>query len=688
MPSISQFAQISDYALIEYIYESESITTTQAKCLRLENKYTNTYQFLNNAQAYGRTRNVLDHSASRLGVDAKTWAYQDIDSPIPIIVKDPNFSLEDVSGSLLSQQKYDRVRVHFLAGYTFPGLDGVILEILFNEWTASGRGQRSFTAAAQVYLKSEPDVFFATEPIFIADRYFDRFIEFRVPSLYEVNFDFWNSPDAPNTIGYQYTFGNVGFSQNSQISANLYEITSITEKDSNHYLNVGTSYNTSFNQQDEYSFLGSVVKENAEFDYIEYYPTYHGGFIEDYINLLNLDGEWAVINQLTVYEQVGTRFVKTSDVTILQEENFDQPAVYRPVIRNASAAFAYSIEYIMRLVDKTSNKEILRRSTFSSTNVKKYGYQLEKINALEDFRPIKVYNKIVKTDDTPPPAIMFGTPRIVTQYNYVNNYYELNNLSLDSTTQIDSTDLGEIVYPQGTNVIYLSPFDNFIKFKIYTKSKDKKQNVTVDLASNGMNVKLSFVYDDKSQIFIDPTIDLEIANPGAGELLFKVNSEIAIKLISSITRSYFLVNRTTEGDDVLMYTGRFENVELKRSSEIAIQQNQTIIQQLMAEVEKLSSMKKQIEDSLASPTLVVETAAAVTPSPATAIVNEEAAQQAASTEIRIVTLSAAEAATKQALIEAAQSGNTRFNVPEVPGSTSSLASNNWASIVPASYENY
>ena len=93
MPSISQFAQISDYALVEYIYESEAISTTQARCLRLENKYTNTYQFLNNAQAYGRTKNVLDRSASRLGVDAKTWAYQDIDSPIPIIVKDSNFFL-------------------------------------------------------------------------------------------------------------------------------------------------------------------------------------------------------------------------------------------------------------------------------------------------------------------------------------------------------------------------------------------------------------------------------------------------------------------------------------------------------------------------------------------------------------------------------------------------------------------
>jgi hypothetical protein len=447
-----------------------------------------------------------------MGTDAKVWAFHDIDSPVPIIQTDNNFVLTDVTASLLSNQKYDTVRVHFLSGFTFPGLDGVITEILFNEWTPNGTNQRLFTAASNVYLKSEPNVTFSPDPIFVGDRYYDRFIEFKIPSLYSVNLDYWTSPTATNTIGYQYTFGNVGFYQTSQISINLYEINSISETNGNRYLNTGTIWNSSVNQQDEYSFVGAVVKENSEYDFIEYYPTFHGGYIEDYINLLNETGQWVVINQLTVYEQVGTGFIKTSDVTILQEENFDQPSVYRPVLRNASAIYSYSVEYVMRLVNKVNNREIVRRSTFSSTDVKKYGYQLEKINALEGFRPIKVFNKIVKTDESPAPSVSFGTPRIVTQYNYVNNYFDVNFISVDSTTEIDSTNLGQTVYPQGKNVFYMNPFDNYVKFKIFTKSKDKKQNVTLDLAANGMNVKLSFVFDDKSQIFIDPTQDINAAN--------------------------------------------------------------------------------------------------------------------------------------------------------------------------------
>lgn len=683
MPATSQYIQITNYALVEYIYTDETITTTQARCLRLQNKYTNTYQFLNNAQAYKRTGNILDSSASRLGSNASVWAYHDIDSPVPIIQQDNNFVLTDVSANILSNQQYDTIRVHFLAGFTFPGLDGVITEVTFNEWTATGVNPRPFTAAANVYLKSEPNVTFSTNPIFIADRYFDRYIEFKIPSLFSVNMDFWTSPAATNTIGYQYTFGGVGFAQNSQISVNLYEINSVSQTNGNRYLNTGTSYNSSVNQQDEYSFVGAVIKENAEYDFIEYYPTYQSGYIEDYINLLNETGQWVVINQLTVYEQVGTNFVKTSDVTILQEDNFDQPSVYRPVLRNAAAVYSYSIEYIMRLVNKVNNKEIVRRSNFSSTDPKKYGYQLEKINALEGFRPIKVFNKIVKTDESPAPSVSFGTPRIMTQYQFINNYYDVNYISVDSTTEIASTEVGKFIYPQGANVFYMNPFDNFVKFKIFTKSKDKKQNVTMDLASNGMNLKLSFVFDDKSQIFLDPVQDLQAANPGAGEILYKIDSETAVKLLGGNARSYFLVNKSKEGDDVLMYTGKFENVELRKSSETAIQQNELIISQLEEKINMLKSAQASLEQQMTGATVSTGTTGA-TGGTGTSFANEQAAINNASTEETVNTANSNSAGVENVLNQAANNDDprTRINIPEVPGVTPQVSNANWSDIKP------
>jgi hypothetical protein len=706
MPVNSQFLQISKYALVEYIYSDEIITTTQARCLRLQNKYTNTYQFLNGAQAYKRTGNILDRSASRLGTTVQSWAYHDIDAPIPIIQKDANFVLEDLTASLVANQNYDTIRVHFLAGYTFPGLEGLITEVQFNEWTASGLNSRPFTAAAYVYLKSEPLVTFATDPIFIGDRYFDRYIEFKIPSLYSVNLDFWSSPGAPNTFGYNYTFNNVGFLKTSQISVNVYEVNSISEVNGNKFLNTGTSYNGSYNQQDEYSYLGAVIKENAENDYIEYYPSYHGGFIEDYINLLNETGSWVVINQLLVTEQVANSFFKTADVTMLQEDNFDQPGVYRPIIRNASAAFSYTIEYIVRLLNKVNNQEIVRRSTFTSTDAKKYGLQLEKINALEGFRPIKVYNKIVKADEIPGPALSFGAPRFITQNNYINNYYDVNYISVDSTSDI-SAEVGQIVYPQGKNLFYMNPFDNYVKFKLFTKSKDRKQNVTMDLASTGMNVRLSFIFDDKSQIFIDPTQDIQAANPGAGEILFKIESETAIKLIGGTTRNYYLVNSSLEGDDVLIYTGKFEDTALRDISQISIRNNEDITSLLDGQIQSLQTL---VQSTQALPTtngvsIVTSTSngatettttttgvgptgttlvSLVTSSPQQTSLDRSNALLTLESEKSRVFVSEQSQGVISAINEAANklNGAAFLNIPDVPGVTPSLSTLNWNTIAP------
>jgi hypothetical protein len=350
-------------------------------------------------------------------------------------------------------------------------------------------------------------------------------MEFYIPSLADINFDFWNSTTAPNTLGYQYTFDNVGFQQDAQIYATLYEIdTTITEVNDNRYFITGEKYSASFNSSDLYSYVSAIVKESEDADYIEYYPTWKGQFLEDYINLLNAGGgDWVVINQLQIYEQLGANFVKTFDMTSLQETAFDAPAAYRPVIRNASLAISYTIEYTMRLLNKSNGQEIIRKASFASTDPKKYGPQIQKINVLEGFTPVKVYNKIVKMTETDLTASVqyLGSPNIMTQNVYVNSYYDVNYISVDSTTDISNV-LGQTVYPQGLNYIFINKFDNYVKFKIFTKSADKKQNVSLDLSSNGMNIKLAFIFDDQSKTYLDPVQDPAGADAGAGEVLFRI----------------------------------------------------------------------------------------------------------------------------------------------------------------------
>ena len=671
----SSYIQISDYALLEYIYSNETIVTSKAKPLRLYNNYSREYQYLNNAQATNLTANVLDYSAVRMGRESTKWAYLDMDTVSPVVQLDPNFKLVDLTSTLISNIKYDKVRLHFVSGFDFPGVDGIILQMGWNQWDISGSNGTNFTAANQVYIKGEERLEFNTIPLFVGDRLYNRYMEFYIPSLADINFDFWNSTTAPNTLGYQYTFDNVGFQQDAQIYATLYEIdTTITEVNDNRYFITGEKYSASFNSSDLYSYVSAIVKESEDADYIEYYPTWKGQFLEDYINLLNAGGgDWVVINQLQIYEQLGANFVKTFDMTSLQETAFDAPAAYRPVIRNASLAISYTIEYTMRLLNKSNGQEIIRKASFASTDPKKYGPQIQKINVLEGFTPVKVYNKIVKMTETDLTASVqyLGSPNIMTQNVYVNSYYDVNYISVDSTTDISNV-LGQIVYPQGLNYIFINKFDNYVKFKIFTKSADKKQNVSLDLSSNGMNIKLAFIFDDQSKTYLDPVQDPAAADAGAGEVLFRIEDSLSTKLLGGKGREYFIINKNELGDEVLIYAGKFAN-QSERASIMATNSS-TALNQLNTQINALNNTNAKLNSTISAfntlPTFVDPAAGMGGNSVGNGPLMEDEAEFIAVTQSSQSTLSTNIGGLQQALQNAATTNNTNnLNIPDVPGFT-------------------
>jgi len=675
MPGTSTYIQVSEYALLEYTYSSETISTTQAKALRLYNNYTREYQFLNNAQATALTGNVLDYSAVMVSKESNKWGYLDVDSVSPIISIDPNITVSDITTSLVPNLKYDKVKLHFLSGYDFQGIDGVILALKWNQWTPSGAAGTPFTAAAQTYLKGDPQVKLSLVPFFLGDRLYDRYIEFKIPSLAEVNFDFWNSPVAPNTFGYQYTFDYTGFLQGGQINVCLYEITTTQVEKGNRYFITGNYYESSFNQADVYSYISAVVRENPEYDYIEYFPTWNGEFMEDYINLLNESGgDWAVVNQIEVYEQLGPAFLNTFSMTSLQTTALNVPVAFRPIIRNASLAITFTVEYTMRLLNKANGQEIVRKATFTSNEPKKYGAQIQKINVLEGFRPVKVYNKIVKISeaDVETSVQYIGTPTIMTQNVYVNSYYDVNFISVDSTTDIGSIPGGggQRIFPQGKNIIFINKFDNYVKFKIYTLSPDKKQTVSLNLSSNGMNVKLAFILDDNSKIYIDPSQEPQAVDAGAGEVMFRIDDSISTKLLNGTQREYYIINKNDKGDEVLIYSGKFAN----QADRDMITRDQTS--------SMLSSMQQQVNSlSNTSNTLVSTVSAAAAATTQGTVANETLASSQASqisqAQQGLTYASSSSAGVTSALNQAASSANggRDLNLVDIPGVMQNLSSN-------------
>ena len=686
----STYIQISQYALLEYIYASEIIPTSKAKTLRIYNNYSNEYQFVNGAAAYKSTANILDTSAVRLGRESTLWGYLDLDTVTPLVQIDPNLEVVDLTSSVVPNVKYDRVKLHLLSGYDFAGLDGIILQFNWNEWNINGTGGRNFTPAAQVYIKGEERIDFSTVPVFVGDRLYDRYIEFALPSLADANFDFWNSPSAPNTIGYQYTFDQVGFSQESLITATLWEINSTNfEANGNRYFVTGESYVATINSQDVYSALSAVIQESPEYDYIEYYPTWNGEFLEDYISLLNAGGgDWTVVNQLDMYEQLGSTFVNTFSMTSLQDSALNAPATFRPVVRNASLAISYTVEYVMRLLNKANGQEIIRRATFTSTDPKKYGPIIQRINVLEGFRPVKVYNKIVNTsDNTISSSVQYAAglnaPQTITQTVFVNSYYDVNYLSVDSTTDVSNV-LGETVYPQGENIIFINKFDNYVKFKIFKKSADKNRDVSLDLSSNGMNIKLAFIFDDQSKIYIDPTQDQTAADPGAGEVLFRLDDTVTTKLLGGKQRDYYIVNKNDKGDEVLIYSGKFADQRDRKT--IMAQTSTTMMSQLDTKINTLKNLQANLtgKNIVRTNTTAAQFANAnLGESSANGSLISSQAEAIANAQNSQSQISSAAAGVNAAIQQAATTGKTdNINIPEVPGVTPGMGTSIKNSVIP------
>jgi len=325
----------------------------------------------------------------------------------------------------------------------------------------------------------------------------------------------------------------------------------------------------------------------------------------------------------------------------------------------------------MRLLNKANGQEIIRKATWTSTDPKKYGPSIQKINVLEGFTPVKVYNKIVKMTETDlTQSVQYlGSPNIMTQNVYVNSYYDVNYISVDSTTDISNV-LGQTVYPQGLNYIFINKFDNYVKFKIFTKSADKKQNVSLDLSSNGMNIKLAFIFDDQSKTYLDPVQDQLAADPGAGEVLFRIDDTLSTKLLGGKGREYFIINKNDLGDEVLIYSGKFAS-QSERASVMA-KTSSTALNQMNTQINALTTVTANLTNTtglfntfptFADPGGNGNSIAngPIIDDEATLIASAQAAQSTLSTNI---------GGLQQAIQNAATSNNTaNLNIPDVPGFT-------------------
>ena len=383
----SRFIQISEQILIEYVYTSQATPTTfntatyPIELMRDAN--TNGTYLFNPESVSAVMGNYQDISAAANNANKTQFVYLDTDIGVPYNDFSPALTdtvdlLQTFSPEL--DVAYDKVRVHFIAGFSFEDFDGIIFEV-----QVPRRDGVMLNLASINFLRSDTPTF-NPEPLLIA------YIEWRVPALYFMNNLF--SASDPNGIGYKLTEGQ-GFLGTPPITlkaSGIYQ--TITENAYNFY-EVQEINSVSILSRDIYDNLYAEVKQSDVGDYYELSGQVTGSTFSNFIAQLNSSGgQYVVFHEISVTEQIGTVFTQTSFQVITQDTEFDDPVLFRPIIKNANSAVSFSINYVLRLYNKADATQIIKNAKLTSFEPQKYGPQMIQINLGVVPTVANVYNQI------------------------------------------------------------------------------------------------------------------------------------------------------------------------------------------------------------------------------------------------------------------------------------------------------
>jgi hypothetical protein len=539
----------------------------------LENNNAGIRQIYNTDGSFFTTRNIQDVTVTPRS--ANKLAYLDSEKTPNYLDYDENIDEISVTGYSVTM---DKVRFHFVAGFDFDDFRALILSVRHKQ------NDGTLTLFANILFAPDTSgdlLTFNPKPLYLQNATFDRYIDIYVPSIKNIN-DEWNTAAIPSTtfvaaITPSDTDANgIGFVNNGNIVIGLSECATreITYSDITSYdiFEVSEQYVATLPQTNEFDTVGALIQESSEGDYIEYFLTFNSGFPADLIALLNNrnpSDDWIIVHQLSVYEQVGTAFINSSRQVVFQEEDFDEPQLFRPVLKNANEAVSMSIDYLVRLLNRRNGDQIIREASMSLISPKKYGRELIKIPLQGDAPQSQIiYNKLIKKDfeasklfiepdeigstEGEIPGIGFrpGTQTVFVPLFFNFNSINLSNLNITTKTQDDKD---EIIFGQGKMRFVLSPFDNVLKFKVYTFDDDKA--IPFDL---NLNTGYRVVFNNsEGKVKFDNLKDQSRENLDVGEIVFKIPKKESESIVESGNREFYLTAVSDDGTETMLYSGQW-----------------------------------------------------------------------------------------------------------------------------------
>jgi hypothetical protein len=635
----SRFVSLTSYCVVEYMFDDlGSLDFYTDSFILFENEHLDIHQIANDDGSYHTTKNIRDLTA--VPISNNTYAYIDSEKIPNYIAYDDKISETTLAGYNVVM---DKVRFHFVAGFDFNDFRALILQVKNVENDTKNNLFASILLAPETIAEL---ISFNPKPLFLGNALYDRYVDLLVPSIKNVNEDYVTAPVPSSTFAAAITQNALGSSTGFVYNGTIYLGLAECGKRKTLFTDIGQTYETfevseyyeaPLSQSNEFDNVGTYVNESVNGDFIEFYMTFNSGFPSDMIAILNSrnpSDDWVIIHQLSVFEQVGSAFLNTSRFVFFQEERFDEPNVFRPVLRNANEAVSMSIDYLARLTNRRNGEQIIREASFSLISPKKYGRNLITVPLLDKPQSQRIYNKIIRKNFEA--TKLFIEPKMlndqnqtttsavttVTKTEYVPIFFNNSNISVaNSSSLVKTSDSNEeVVFGPGKLRFVISPFDNLIKLKVYTAGSSTSSTTPIPLDLNVNSAKYQLVFETSNgKLAVDNTNNANLENLSTGVIAFNVSKKDSEAILQSASRTVYLVSVAQDGTQTLIYNGEWRKPTEQSDVDSAIslareESNQAVtVQTKLDEIAATTASKETAQATVSSKELGPTKGTAVAP---------------------------------------------------------------------------
>ena len=295
-----------------------------------------------------------------------------------------------------------------------------------------------------------------------------------------------------------------------------------------------------------------------------------------------------------------SNFVRTADISYVQDSDYQEPNRFRPVLKYGGIALSYRIDYTLKILNVNTNAITDVRGSYVSFEPEKYGQELIKINVADNILSFDVYNKKIIN------MINQNNLSNNTQNNITNtdlysksitSFKETLNISASTKTVIidennnivdkNSSNTQEI-NGQGTGRLYITPFDTFVQFNMYELSDSEV--VGFNLSKVG-EIFLNFEIGN-GEIIKLPSYPNDSVKSERGQVLFKVSRSIYNQIAKLEDNNFYISTQVGSNTaETLLYAGKFFDTTQQITD---IQAN--IVANLNSKIQELQTIRQEQTD--------------------------------------------------------------------------------------------